>query len=442
MVECESPWTDQDEYFTYPDCHVWAPFYTIIDVIMIISASLISVFGFSRMRFKGPKVVPFVGGLHSLCMLGVYITRTVTGFVVGSKNVVLNFFHGLAIGFIWVEISLVTLQYMEVVLLTEKLKGNTETLLERIRFGFRGISVGTFLGSIITFCFPSFIPSMHMEYAYWVMGIVGVALYTTIIWYYGFTVRNLLKSMQVSKSFYRSMVRRLDFFLMSWTFLAIPAVISIIIVLLVPVFTRNMYLLMGAMMVVIQLFNFLQLLGISPTQESKHDPTDPHHTVSHINSSVPQSAIGSQKEHGQSAGSQTEPGSILDNSHHHDTSNLSTPTLTYKNTTVVIDRLGHVREASETSPSPLPPRRLLGDSSPLDITKEVDEMDDEGGGGIGMLSSSASGLVVGGRSSNSGRNNTNIEIELLVPKGKNENICMQSSSHEELLLDTSATNRG
>jgi hypothetical protein len=314
----------------------------------------------------------------------VYITRAATGLVIGNKNVALNFFHGLSLGCLWAEASLVTLQYLEVVLLTERLKGRTEDLLLRVRFLFRFLSIGTFLACIICFTFPSFIPGTHIEYAYFVSQIIGVGIYTLIIWYYGLTVRRLLQTMQVSKTFYQGFIRQLDLFLFPWTFIAVPSVTFVLIAINIPIFYQNMYIVWGILMISAESFNGLVLYGMRSRRQTDGDSQGsngpPRKDVSHKGSeAVYQPGGGSHldhSEHGSAPNSIIGHPTDLDHSERDRTATSSgigtrTPSLTASgggsepgtpyllNTQVVLDRFGRLKIASPEEPPFLPSQRTI-----------------------------------------------------------------------------------
>jgi len=221
----------------------------------------------------------------------VYIVRLATGLTLGDRNLALNFFHGFGLACIWTELSFIVVQYLEVMLLTEKLKGKTETLLRRLRLGFRWLTVAIVTTCMLCFTLPCLIPSMDQTKAYWVLVIVGVIIYSALFYYFGIGVRNLLKSMQVSKSFYAGLLKRLDLFMIPWTFIVSSAVISCIIFLTVPVFSKNMYIMVHSLMILGQLLNSFALLSTTPSSSKEGDPAHPTggtHTL--------ESVLGSKKK--------------------------------------------------------------------------------------------------------------------------------------------------
>jgi hypothetical protein len=92
--------------------------------------------------------------LYGLDHAIVYVVRLATGYTLGHKFVALNFFFGLGLAMIWTTLSLLIAQYLEVILLTEKLKGETQTFLRRLRFGFRTINLLVVIGCMLVLLFP------------------------------------------------------------------------------------------------------------------------------------------------------------------------------------------------------------------------------------------------------------------------------------------------
>jgi hypothetical protein len=123
--------------------------------------------------------------------------------------------------------------------------------------------LGVFFGSILSFFIPSLLPSLRIDIGYWIMAIIGLSVYTAVIWYSGLMVRGLLVSMEVSKSFYQKLIRKLDFFLIPWTVAALPTLIILAVLLSVPFFLRNMYILFGLVSWSTLIGNGLIIMSIS-----------------------------------------------------------------------------------------------------------------------------------------------------------------------------------
>jgi hypothetical protein len=119
---------------------------------------------------------------------------------------------------------------------------------------------------------------MSQTYSYWSLVIAAIIVYTVLIYYFGLQVRTLLKSMQVSKSFYAGLVKRLDLILIPWALMAIPATVQCIVFLTVPFFLKHMYILVNGLMTVAQLMNSFILLSTTRTTIKKdgEDNSDPN----------------------------------------------------------------------------------------------------------------------------------------------------------------------
>jgi hypothetical protein len=228
---------------------------------------------FSRVYNQGHRALPVIAGLYGLIHACVYIVRLSTGLTLGTRDVALNLFSGLGLALLWIELSIVISQYLEVVLLTEKLKGRTEKLVEQLRFTFRVASVVVVVIVMICFVVPCWAYSLSQPKSYWSFAMVAAVIYSCLIYYFGLGVRRLLKSMEVSKSFYAGLIRRLDSFLVPWTVLVLPSIVMVIIFLSVPFFLKNMYILVNTMMIVGQSLNAGILKSTKPTANKEAEPT-------------------------------------------------------------------------------------------------------------------------------------------------------------------------
>jgi hypothetical protein len=268
-MTCVGVWTTRDEYGVYQDCHVWSPFYTIIGVLVVISGGVNTLFGIQRLYDPGRRIVPFFLTLHSMLLMLVYISRLSTGLVLGDKNVALNFFHGLSLGCLWGGVNSMIFSYLEVVLLTEKLRGRTEIIHQRARGGFLIVTILFILVTIICFTVPCFAPGMSLPNSYWSFLAVAATIDSAqLFWYYGWGVRKILSSMEVNKTFYAALIKKLDVLLFPMLVAPPSTIGSCIIFLTVPIFFQNMYILVGMMMVMSQGVTTMFLIGSKSSSAS------------------------------------------------------------------------------------------------------------------------------------------------------------------------------
>jgi len=194
------------------------------------------------------------------------VIRLSTGFVVGNRNLGLNIIFSVCVGFMWCVIASLNLRYLEVVLLTEQLQMRRANILIGAQIGFRAFMLIAFPVHFISFIVPvvsaiEFIPML------WIVSLINLFLMSTLLLYYGFRVRVLLNSMQVSKTFYRKLRQRLDVFLIPTSFMFASGICALFIFIFVPLFSRNQYILFG-------LLNFLSQCTASLTLYTIRTPDE------------------------------------------------------------------------------------------------------------------------------------------------------------------------
>jgi len=143
----------------------------------------------------------------------------------------------------------------------------------RAKIGFRFFMFAMYLNTTIILLLPHF-SSVPIIPAFWIQNIVGVVIMLSLLMYYGLQVRTLLNSMEVSKTFYARLRKKLDIFLIAVTVLFTSAVIAMILMINISVFSTNQYILSFMLIFAAQVVSSFTLMSISG---SKEDVASVHH---------------------------------------------------------------------------------------------------------------------------------------------------------------------
>lgn len=273
-MSCQGPWSNKDEFRTYTDCHVWSPWYLIVDVLIIVFGVINAARCAHRYRYLKQKQRPLiiVSGVGLVLLVCTFIARRATGIVIGSKNVAINFFLALTCGHFWGVLGLIVKQYMEVMLLSDK--GSTRAILERFRTALNVFIVLISAATAISLIGPCLTDDMDFK-GWWATGLGGQIAFTVLLLYYGVQVRKLLRSMERSKVFYADIIKRLDMFLVPWAIGVVPLVLMSLCCLFLPAFTRNNYITVNCVFLQFPGFINMVLKTSAPGLTKKPDKGEP-----------------------------------------------------------------------------------------------------------------------------------------------------------------------
>jgi hypothetical protein len=137
-------------------------------------------------------------------------------------------------------------------------------------------------------------PSLNLALGYWSFVCAGLALISSLLFYYGLKVRSILTKMEFSQSLYASLVKKIDGILIPWVIMVIPVMVCSGLFMAIPFFFRNMYILVNTVMCNTQLYStwvFVAELrakrmgekkgqsrhiALDPTPSSSHAPSPQH----------------------------------------------------------------------------------------------------------------------------------------------------------------------
>jgi hypothetical protein len=242
MTDCPSPWSGQDEFLLYDDCHVWVPLYRLFYAVICVVALVDFVLGYLRVS-QGK-------GLFSICLTAYSFwlaiacgIRLTTGWVIGDRNVALNMTCALTLVFFWCGLSLYVLKYLDFLFQTERLRGRSEGILGRARQILYGFMVCAFILQIVNLVVPTLSQSDFLP-TLWITIYFQATFLSLLFLYYGFKARLLLQSISHAGETYQILRQRLDFVLIPWTLGYICCTVIIALLLFAGVFVRNQYILM------------------------------------------------------------------------------------------------------------------------------------------------------------------------------------------------------
>jgi len=214
-MSCPIGWGNKDEFAFYTDCHVWVPFYKISDSILLVCAVANCVMASVKVK-NGRGPVSVWMALCSLFYIFNCIIRLATGWTTIDKKLALNAVLGLSLAFFWSGLIVYVSKYLELVVMTKKLKQNVEPILAKARCLWRIVLVFAFVSNVTTLVGPTISTRLNFVPLNWFFNSIRLNLITLIFLYFGFQVRATLNSMEMSKTFYQALRQRLDLMMMSF----------------------------------------------------------------------------------------------------------------------------------------------------------------------------------------------------------------------------------
>jgi len=208
---CEYPWTNRDVFEFFPTCHIYQPIFIFFNVLNLVGGILNFFNGLyeykNRIRKDVPLVVTFTGFLFiidfSIC-LGANLSFA-------NKNIVLNLIHAFSLCCTSIGITLVIFRHIEVILTIDQ---HTIVQVSTLRNTYTLINNLILLLNLpITWCsiiLPTIIPSILFPEMVGISGVITTALQIGMFLTFAIRVRNIIASMEISRSFYDPIQNQLD----------------------------------------------------------------------------------------------------------------------------------------------------------------------------------------------------------------------------------------
>jgi hypothetical protein len=247
---CTDNWSGTDEYIKYADCHVWDSFYLIANLLTLFHAIFNLGFSIKRLAQHPTRLARLIC-LGCVLLIFYYVARLATGMVLGDHDVLLNLVHGVGYGILWIAVCNFALQYLTVMLSTEKIQEKTEGYVPKLSLVLNLFMLFSFVSEVLVLVLPAAIPhqtKLVLFPTYLIFILVRAAFLISTFLYIGWVVHQMLNQMGKDGTFFMRLRHRLDYVMMSWAGIMVGIIVFILMNIKIPALAQNQYILTPLML--------------------------------------------------------------------------------------------------------------------------------------------------------------------------------------------------
>jgi len=267
---CEYPWSNNDMFQDYTDCHIYIPIYNFLMAFNITFAFIAFIYAISELFKRSRKDMPLVCISNEFFFTLSYLWCLGGNITFANGNYILNLFYGISKGGFYIPVYIFTLRNVEVLLTMDKIKLKHDPALTFLQFImsrviiFISIPFET-LAVTLSIAFSHRLPMTYsILYAQFILGLIT----HPILWIYLYKLKKNISLMQTSRHLYDSLDKKLSKLIIvgiiTWTI----GWILTIWMLYITIFHQNMYIIFNIIMLLMHLSTIRYLHATSTTEKN------------------------------------------------------------------------------------------------------------------------------------------------------------------------------
>jgi hypothetical protein len=136
---CNSPWSDRDTFEFISSCTVYQPIHILLNTLVLFYATIAFTYGLQQLTIQKRRDIPLCATLMGGFFMLNYLTLLCTGMTYADGNYGINFLHGTALSFAYLNSNLHNFRNLEVVRAVDTYTTNKTkqwaTHSKRVNFG-------------------------------------------------------------------------------------------------------------------------------------------------------------------------------------------------------------------------------------------------------------------------------------------------------------------